>query len=133
MIKETAAILLYDRQGKILIKQRTLDAEHNPGCWSFFGGEVEKGESPLQAVKREAKEEMRVILKNPRLFLTSEHKYPEYTDRMHVFIQEFTKDMKVELHEGHAKAWYSIKDALDLNLSPDIRTALDKIARVWPY
>jgi 8-oxo-dGTP diphosphatase len=132
MIKETAAILLYNDKKEILMIQRTLDAKKNPGCWSFFGGGVEEGETPLQAVKREANEELGIILKNPRLLLTSEHDYPDYTDRMHIFIHEFTKEMKLKQKEGRAKAWYIIKDALKLNLSPDIRTALEKIAKVWP-
>jgi 8-oxo-dGTP diphosphatase len=132
MIKENAAILLYDEQGKILMIQRTLDAKKNPGCWSFFGGGMEKGETPLQAVKREAKEELGIILRNPRLLLTSEHDYSGYTDRMHIFTQEFRKEMKLKQKEGRARAWHQVQDALKLNLSPDIRTALEKIVTLWP-
>jgi 8-oxo-dGTP diphosphatase len=132
MTKETAAIVLYNKKKEILMMQRTLDAKHNPGCWSFFGGGVEKGESALQAVKREAKEELGIALNNPTLLLTSEHAYEEYTDRMHVFVQEFSKDMKLHQREGSAKGWFSINDALKLNLSPDIRVALEKMARLWP-
>jgi 8-oxo-dGTP diphosphatase len=132
MIKETAAILLYDKEGRILMIQRTLDAKKNPGCWSFFGGGIEKGETPEKAVMREADEELGITLKNPALLLTSEHEYADYTDRMHIFTQKFAKNMKLKQKEGRAKAWYKPSDALKLNLSPDIRTALEKMAKIWP-
>lgn len=32
----------------------------HPGCWSFMGGKVEDGESPLEAINRELKEEIEV-------------------------------------------------------------------------
>ncbi len=133
MIKETTAILLYNKEGEILMIQRTLDAKKNPGCWSFFGGGVEEGETPEQAVRREAKEELGVNLKNPRLLLISEHDYQEYIDRMHVFTSRFKENMKLKQHEGRAKAWYKPNDALNLKLSPDIRTALEKIVKVWQH
>lgn len=134
MIKDSAAILLYNKKKEILMMQRTLDAKHNPGRWSFFGGGVERGETPIQAVKREAKEELGIILKKPRLLLTSEHDYQEYTDRMQIFIQEFPDDLNetsLEQKEGRSRGWFRISDALKLDLSPDIRVALEKMAKLW--
>lgn len=130
MIKENTAILLYNKKKEILMMQRTFDAKRNPGCWNFFGGGVEKGETPEVAVRRETKEELDIDLKNPRLLLVSEHDYGEYIDRGYVFAHEFTEDMKIKQHEGRARAWHSIKDALKLNLSPDVRTILEKIAKL---
>ena len=136
MIKESAAILLYNKNKEILMMQRTLDAKHNPGCWSFFGGGFKKGETPLQAVKREAKEELGIKLSKPRLLLTTEYDNPAFTDKMHIFVQEFPKDMneaKLDQKEGCARVWCSISDALKLNLSPNVRSAFEEIAKHWPY
>jgi len=135
MIKDSAAILFYNKKKEILMMQRTLDAKHNPGCWSFFGGGMKKGETPLQAVKREAKEELRINLTKPRFLLTVIYDNPSFTDRMHMFAQEFPKDVndrELEQKEGCARGWYSINDALKINLSPNVRAAFKELAKIWP-
>ena len=57
-IKEVVTILPYSN-GKVLLQLR----DFNPrivylGCWGFFGGTVESGETPLQSAKRELSEEI---------------------------------------------------------------------------
>lgn len=64
-----ALIILYDRQNRILLQHRTVDAERLPDCWAFFGGQIDVGESPLEAVYREAFEELNCRLRFPRLVL----------------------------------------------------------------
>ena len=64
MEKDLALILLYDEQKRILLQHRSEDAPALPGYWAFFGGAIEKVESPEQSVRREAKEELGYELKN---------------------------------------------------------------------
>jgi 8-oxo-dGTP pyrophosphatase MutT (NUDIX family)/predicted metalloenzyme YecM len=51
-------ILSEDR--KILLIQRSPNSEKYPLCWGFIGGWMEDGELPIDALKREAKEEIGV-------------------------------------------------------------------------
>jgi len=51
-----AAVLKDDRQ-RILITRR-LSTSHMGGLWEFPGGTVEEGESDIQALKREIREEL---------------------------------------------------------------------------
>jgi len=45
--------------GRILVQDRR---GHRPPPWGFFGGGIESGETPLQAVLRETREELGVSL-----------------------------------------------------------------------
>lgn len=43
-----------------------------PGYWAFFGGHIEAGETPEEAVVREVLEEIDYEMKDPKFFMTSE-------------------------------------------------------------
>tara|TARA_B100001094_G_scaffold333364_1_gene411115 strand:- start:6227 stop:6652 length:426 start_codon:yes stop_codon:yes gene_type:complete len=43
--------------GRMLLNLRSKDVSY-PYTWSFWGGKIEKGEQPLDALRRELKEEM---------------------------------------------------------------------------
>ena len=58
LIKEVATILPYSGE-KVLLQLRDFNPRIvYPGCWGFFGGAVEFGETPLQSAKRELSEEI---------------------------------------------------------------------------
>jgi 8-oxo-dGTP diphosphatase len=66
---EIAQALLFDRDCKLLIYLRddklTIPF---PNHWDLFGGHVEQGETPDQALCREVREEVGVTLESWRLF-----------------------------------------------------------------
>jgi mutator protein MutT len=61
--RNVALIIFYDKDKRILLQDRRgiskLGAE-----WGFFGGRIEQGETPEQAVVRETKEELCFDLKD---------------------------------------------------------------------
>jgi 8-oxo-dGTP diphosphatase len=58
-VKKIAQVLLFDRRGRLLIYLRDDKAEIPfPNHWDFFGGHVEEGEKPAEALIREVKEEL---------------------------------------------------------------------------
>jgi len=66
---EIAQALLFDREGKLLVYLR--DDKPNlpfPNHWDLFGGHVEAGETPEQALCREVREEIGFALTAWRLF-----------------------------------------------------------------
>lgn len=66
---EIAQALLFDRDNKLLIYLRDdKPAIPFPNHWDFFGGHVEEGETPEQALCRELQEEIGVTLESWRLF-----------------------------------------------------------------
>ena len=50
------------QDGKTLLTKRK--GSHAAGCWGSLGGHVEFGESPIDAVKREALEELGIAITN---------------------------------------------------------------------
>ena len=53
-----ATAILY-QQGRYLMQLRdNIPGIVYPGYWAFFGGHIEPGETPLEAVKREVQEEI---------------------------------------------------------------------------
>ena len=66
---QIAQILLFDRHNRLLIYLRDDKPKIPfPNHWDFFGGHVEAGETPAQAMVREVKEELGVDLLDWKLF-----------------------------------------------------------------
>lgn len=55
-------VLVITHDNKILLQQRPDDWRTYPGCLSTFGGKVEDGESPEEALVRELMEELGAIV-----------------------------------------------------------------------
>ena len=70
------AAALIQRDGKYLIGQRP---EHKPqgGYWEFAGGKLKPGETQRQALVRECREELDVLVQPNKLVLTTEYQYPD--------------------------------------------------------
>ncbi|MEZ0260632.1 MAG: NUDIX hydrolase [Alphaproteobacteria bacterium] len=56
--KQLADAIVMTKDGKLLMQQRTPDWGKSAGKLTAFGGHVEDGETALQALKRELKEEL---------------------------------------------------------------------------
>ncbi len=101
-----AVIVLYDDNGRALLQQRTDDAKKLPGYWAFFGGGIEKEESPKDAVVRESYEELRVSLVSPKLVLEREFNIKDEQGYMYVFVHPIENKNLIELHEGQGLGWF---------------------------
>lgn len=62
--------------GKILMSRR-LEGVHLAGSWEFPGGKVEFGEDPVDALKRELKEELAIEVEVGKIYAVGQHCYPE--------------------------------------------------------
>lgn len=118
----TAAGIILIKDKKILLQHRTDDAPVLPGYWGFFGGCVEQGETPEEAVRREAFEELGYVLKNPKLILTVERK----SGTCYFFAEEYT-GAKLELNEGQGMDWFTIEEAKSLKMDSDDLKVLNKL------
>ncbi|AOX03074.1 NUDIX hydrolase [Moorena producens PAL-8-15-08-1] len=88
---QVAIAILY-RQGQFLMQLRdNIPGILYPGLWGLFGGHIEPGETPIEALKRELVEEISYALPSASLF----GHYPE----PHVFRHVFAVPLTVEVSQ----------------------------------
>jgi len=84
-IEVVAAIIIFSN--KILCVQRNKHKyDYISNKFEFPGGKIEIGETNEVALKREIYEELEMNISIQKLFLTVNHKYPDFKLTMHSFI-----------------------------------------------
>lgn len=128
MKRDVAVILLHDEKKRILLQHRSEDAERLPGYWAFFCGGIKPGETPEQAVKREAQEELEYILIHPRHVLTQELPEEYGSGTMYVFMEKYDSRKPLLLKEGIGMTWNTPLEARKLKMVKHDREVLEEIA-----
>ena len=82
-ITEVVAALIW-RGNKFMICQRPAHKARGL-LWEFVGGKVELGETKEQALIRECKEELNVLLSVGEVFMDEVHEYPDLTVHLTLF------------------------------------------------
>ena len=82
-----SAVALVDPDGLVLLSQRPKEKEMG-GFWEFPGGKVEKGETPEEALIRELKEELGILIWDSCLapLTFASHDYTNFHLLMRLFI-----------------------------------------------
>lgn len=118
-LRPVVTLIIY-KDGKILLQKR----EDN-GCWAIHGGGIELGETYIEALNREIKEELNIQPINPILMGIYSGKelfniYPKSKDQVyilnHVFFCE-SYEGKINFTDGEVKElqWFDL-DELPENL-----------------
>ena len=79
-----ALVAAFNEAGEMLLLKRPEDV-HCGGLWSFPGGKVEPGETPLAAARRELAEETGLAGAEWRSLGEREHAYPDRGLHFHFF------------------------------------------------
>lgn len=117
MKREVAAAVLYDGTGRFLLQLRTSDSPVLPRFWGLFGGKIEFGESPENAIKRELQEELGITEQNPRAWLVQNESSRRH-DTKHVFILEVDCERFEKLGEGAGIGWFMMEEIAHLKVHP---------------
>jgi len=127
---DVAIIILYNEQKRILLQHRAETATRLPGHWAFFGGKIEAGETPEQAVKREAQEELEYVLEAPKEILMYHLPEKYGLGTMHVFMEKYNSSQKLVLKEGQAMAWKTLAETRELKIAEHDKQVLDAVKKI---
>lgn len=122
---------IIEKEGRILITQRSYDRDHAPGEWETLTGRVEAGESFEEAVKREVKEEVGLEVEVVRPFYTFHfYRGPDEIEHLGVSFWCRYKSGEVGLNpkEQIAYKWVTPSEALGFVTDPSIIKAIKKFA-----
>ena len=108
-------------EGKILLQQRDNRPDLRcPGHWATFGGAVEDGETPDEALRRELLEEIELELP---MKLWRFEEYPIALDGQKVIVESYTyvgyidrKVSEITLNEGQALGFFGLEDLDQLDI-----------------
>lgn len=123
----TNMCMLYRPDGSFLVENRVKNDW--PGI-NFPGGHVEKGESIVDSVIREMKEETGLLVKNPEFVSFFEWNMPEENVR-HLCLLYRSKDFEGELHSSQEGKVFFLKkeDLPNYSLSKDFDQLLEILSR----
>ena len=134
---EIAQVLLFDRDNRLMIYLRDDRADIPfPNHWDFFGGHVEQGETPEQALLREVKEELGTELVEWQFFRSYEYVEGDvYPNRKFIYRARVDKAVdELTLYEGQRLASIGLDQCADFKFANILATILQDFiaAGGWP-
>lgn len=110
-IQPKAVLIPLNSQKEIFIQDRR--GFRKPD-WGFFGGGIEDGETPLEAVIRETKEELNTDISGDELTYLGEFHttFNNLPVSRHIFLYQ-TEQKSFAVLEGTGGYWMSLEDAKD--------------------
>lgn len=109
---------------KILLHKRDDKTKNSPGSWAFFGGLSKNNEKPIDTFIRELFEETGLKLKPESIKKLTEYFNPDFDTQRYVFFSEVRKEAPINLNEGMGFGWFTVSEAIRLNLSKRTREDL---------
>lgn len=115
-------IHIIDRFCRIYLQKRAMNKDIQPGKWdTAVGGHVSYGESIVEAVYREAYEELRFQEFNPIHLETYEFESPVEREMVSVFAAVGTYDLHPDPEEVAEGRWWPVED-IDANIGKGVFT-----------
>ena len=125
-VRDVSVFILHTSSGHMLLQHRTDDAFRLPGYWGFFGGGIEKGESPTEALKREIREELSYQVQDPKFLLAQKVRDGDNDNTKYVFVEQY-QDQPLQLGEGQAMGWFSADETHGLKMIDHDRFVVEQV------
>lgn len=124
--KNGAGIIIYNDKNQVLLQLR--NNNHNikyPNSWVLFGGAINPGEVPEQAIKREIYEEIGIILRNISFFKNYVYIDEDEVHKQYIFKLQSNLDLnKIILKEGADLKFFSKKELGSIDIGFNVRDML---------
>jgi mutator protein MutT len=120
---KVVAVALLRRGDRWFLQRRDLANGVLPGCWEFPGGKAQDGETPEEALVREVREEVGLVLREARPWLILEGDV-----RVHAFLVETEGCPRTNLAWG----WFRAEEVLQLPIPPLNVALVERLIRPRP-
>ena len=124
---EVVAALIWDND-KFMICQRPAHKARGL-LWEFVGGKVEVGETKEQALIRECKGELNVLLSVGDVFMEVVHEYPDITVHLTLFNAAITEGEPQKLEHNDIR-WITPSEIPNYEFCPADEEILAKIKSI---
>ena len=115
-------IHIIDRFSRIYLQKRSMNKDIQPGKWdTAVGGHVSYGETILEAVHREAEEELKFTDFNPIYLQTYEFESAVEREMANVFAAVGTYELSPDLDEVDEGRWWELAD-IDASIGKGVFT-----------
>ena len=125
---EVVAALIWDND-KFMICQRPAYKARGL-LWEFVGGKMESGESKEQALIRECKEELNVLLSVGDVFMDVIHEYPDITVHLTLFNAIIFEGEPQKIEHNDIQ-WITPSEISNYEFCPADEEILAKICEVY--
>lgn len=106
-----------EREGKVLIAQRSDPNDPLFNSWEFPGGKVRTGETPQASLIRELQEELNITVDVGELLVEGCYEYPHIAIKLQAYRCEWKAgELKLNSHGNYA--WVFPEELTNYNLSP---------------
>lgn len=123
-ITEVVAALIWDGD-KFMICQRPAN-KARALLWEFVGGKVETGETKEQALVRECREELDILLSVEDTFMDVTHEYPDLTVHLTLFNASIAEGIPQKLEHNDIR-WITPREIENYDFCPADEEILAKI------
>lgn len=120
---------LIEKDGRFLICQRPPEKKRGT-LWEFVGGKWEPGETGEEALARECKEELDIVVAVGERFMDVVHTYPEGTIHLTIYHATIVSGMP-RLLEHTAMRYITPAEIPEYAFCPADEPVLAKIREVW--
>ncbi len=136
-ITRRVSLIIFYNRNKILLQYRGDFKKSFGEEWGFFGGKIEKGETPEQALLRETKEELDYNLKKDEYKfigeITTRESRGRYDISSHKFVYISPLKNKLSLftqHEGSRMQLFSLEECLSLKMGPGDHEVIKRLMKI---
>ena len=127
MIEVVAALIW--RGEKFMICQRPAHKARGL-LWEFVGGKVERGETKEQALIRECKEELDILLSVGDVFMDVIHEYPDITVHLTLFNATISEGEPKRIEHNDIR-WITSSEISNYEFCPADEEILARICEVY--
>ena len=111
---------IINKDGKLLVQRRAMTKKNNPGKWSSTNGLIQYGETNIETVKRETKEELGIEIEPNQIFLFKENYFVDKHWLVDIFITYANinlENIKIQESEVDKVAFVTLDEFLAFDIS----------------